>query len=198
MNTLVDDVGSFPLPAQIDKGSFDKAYVQTRQAISTGKDIRNDKFLFSNFCEVITDSFAKKLATGLDVVSYPQHYDMYKQVTDLIYKVMDKGTYVVDERHAILPEVYVIDVEAKELSEKLGKRIPLRVCIAGPLDLYSKTIGTVFYRDILLMFAETVRRLAKNSILDSKYVKTEVVSLDEPSFGFQDLFADRDATVDVL
>jgi 5-methyltetrahydropteroyltriglutamate--homocysteine methyltransferase len=198
MNTLVDDVGSFPLPAQIDRGLFDKAYIQARQAISSGKDIRNDKFLLSNFAEVTIDSFRKKLATGLDVVTYPQHYDMYMQVTDLIYKAMDEGTYVVDERNAILPEVYVIDAEAKELCELIGKRIPLRVCIAGPLELYLKVVGTVFYRDILLMFAETVRRFAKNSILNSKYVKTEVVSLDEPSFGFQDISASRDAISDVL
>jgi 5-methyltetrahydropteroyltriglutamate--homocysteine methyltransferase len=48
------------------------------------------------------------------------------------------------------------------------------------------------------MFAETVRRFARNSVLDSKYVKTDVVSLDEPSFGFQDVSADRDVLLDVL
>jgi 5-methyltetrahydropteroyltriglutamate--homocysteine methyltransferase len=48
------------------------------------------------------------------------------------------------------------------------------------------------------MFAETVRRFANNAILNSKWVKTEVVSVDEPSFGFQDVPIDRDAVLDVL
>jgi 5-methyltetrahydropteroyltriglutamate--homocysteine methyltransferase len=123
---------------------------------------------------------------------------MHEQFTEAIYSAMDKGTYVVDEKVAIIPEVRVIEQEAKRLSEKTGKKVLLRVCVTGPMELYLKMIGTVSYRDILLMFAETVRRFAKNSILDSKYVKTEVVSLDEPSFGFQDISADRNTILDVL
>lgn len=66
------------------------------------------------------------------------------------------------------------------------------------MELYLKEVGTTPYKDILLMFAETVKRFAKNAVLNSKYVKTEVVSLDEPSFGFQDISADKDTILDVL
>jgi 5-methyltetrahydropteroyltriglutamate--homocysteine methyltransferase len=134
----------------------------------------------------------------LDVVNYPQHYDMNRQFADVIHKVMDKGTYVVDEKKAIIPEVHVINDEAKRISEEAEKKILLRVCVTGPMELYLKEIGTVAYKDVLLMFAETVRRFAENSVLNSKYVKTEVVSLDEPSFGFQDVSADKDTILDVL
>jgi 5-methyltetrahydropteroyltriglutamate--homocysteine methyltransferase len=72
------------------------------------------------------------------------------------------------------------------------------VCVAGPLELYLKVVGTVCYEDVLLMFAETVRRFAEKSVLNSKYVRTEVVCLDEPSFGFLDVSAARDVVVDVL
>jgi len=123
---------------------------------------------------------------------------MHKQFLDSIHKATDNGTYVVDEKHAIIPEVYVISKEAERLSKKIGKKISLRVCVTGVMELYLKKLGTTPYKDILLMFAETVRRFAKNSILKSKYVETEVISLDEPSFGFQNINADRDTILDVL
>jgi len=198
MDTVVDDVGSFPLPFHVDGKLFNKAYVLAREAIIDGKDIRRDGFLLNNFYQVVIDSFKKKFDAGLDVVNYPQHYDMHEQFAEAIHKAMDKGTYVVDEKVAVIPEVHVIGQEAKRFSEEVGKKVSLRVCVTGPMELYLREIGTSPYKDILLMFAETARRFAKNSILDSKYVKTEAVSLDEPSFGFQDISADRDTILEVL
>ena len=198
MNTLIDDVGSFPIPPFTDRKLFDRAYVLAREAIINGKDIKKDEFLLKNFYNVITESFRKKLETGLDIVNYPQHYDMHKQFTETIQEATNKGTYVVEEKGAIIPEVHIIKEEAERLSKEIGKKISLRVCITGPMELYLKMIGKIPYRDILLMFSETVRRFAKNSILSSKYVKTEVVSLDEPSFGFQEVTADKETILEVL
>ena len=198
MDTLADDVGSFPLPYYVDRESFNRAYVLAREALIRGKDIRKDDFLLNNFYRVIIDSFRKKCQAGLDVVNYPQHHDMHKQFTDTIHNAMDKGTYLVDEKHAIIPEVQVISQEAKQLCEEFGKKVLLRVCVTGPMELYLKEIGTTPYKDILLMFAETVRRFAKNSVLNLKYVKTEVVSLDEPSLGFQDISVDKDTMLDFM
>ena len=198
MGTLVDDVGSFPLPHYVDRELFNRAHVLAREAFIKGKDIRKDDFLLNSFYRVIIDSFRKKCQAGLDVVNYPQHYDMHRQFTDTIHEAMNRGTYVVDEKHAIIPEVQVISQEAKQLCEETGKRVLLRVCITGPMELYLKEIGTTPYKDILLMFAETVRRFAKNSVLNLKYVKTEVVSLDEPSLGFQDVSVDKDTMLDFM
>ncbi|NWF86336.1 hypothetical protein HXY32_00740 [Candidatus Bathyarchaeota archaeon] len=198
MDTLVDDIGSFPLPKHTNRKAFNEAYTITRETIVSGKDVKKDEFLMNNFYRIIVDSFRKKLASGLDVVTYPQHYDMHMQFIEPIRKAMDKGTYVVDEKHAIIPEVYVINQEAKQLSEEFEKKISLRICVTGAMELYLKEVGTTPYKDILLMFAETVNRFAKNSLLNSKYVKTEVVSLDEPSFGFQNISADNDLLLDVV
>lgn len=198
MDTLVDDVGSFPLPDHVSRESFNKAHALARRALISEKGIRDDEFLENNFYRPVIDSFKKKLDCGLDVVSYPQHYDMHMQFIETIHKAMDKGSYIVDEKHAIIPEVYVINQEAKRLAEETGRRISLRVCITGPMELYLKEIGTTAFTDVLLMFAESVKRFAKNSILNSKHIKTEVVSLDEPSFGFQNISADRDVILDVL
>lgn len=198
MDTFVDDIGSFPLPNHANRKAFNEAYAIAREAIISGKDVRKDEFLVNNFYQVIVDSFRKKLASGLDVATYPQHYDMHMQFIEPIRKAMDKGTYTVDEKHAIIPEVHVINNEAKQLSEEFGKKITFRICLTGPMELYLKEVGTTPYKDILLMFAETVNRFAKNSILNSKYVKTEVASLDEPSFGFQNISADNDLLLDVI
>ena len=198
MDTLVDDVGSFPLPSYVDRNTFNRAYDLARQAIIEGRDVMKDDFLSSKFCKIVIDSFKKKCAAGLDVINYPQHYDMYRQFAEPIHGVMKEGTYVVDEKQAFIPEMHVINDAARGLSEELGRRVMLRACITGPMELYLKEVGTVPYKDILLMFAETVRRFAGNSILNSKYVKTEAVSLDEPSFGFQGISADRDTVLEVL
>jgi 5-methyltetrahydropteroyltriglutamate--homocysteine methyltransferase len=198
METLVDDIGSFPLPHNVDKETFSKAYGAAREAIAQGKDIGRNDFLQKNFRAVVLDSFRKKLRTGLDVVNYPQQYYGIKQVSEALHKAMEKGTFVVDEKDAFLPEVHVISKEAKSLSEEFGKKILLRVSLFGPMELYLKEVGTSPYSDVLQGFAETIKRFAKNSVIDSKYIKTEVVSIDEPSFGFLNIAAENDVLREVL
>ncbi|HSV49502.1 MAG TPA: hypothetical protein VLH35_04225, partial [Candidatus Acidoferrales bacterium] len=39
------------------------------------------------------------------------------------------------------------------------------------------------YPDVLDGFAETINRFAKNSILNTKYIETKAISIDEPSLG---------------
>jgi 5-methyltetrahydropteroyltriglutamate--homocysteine methyltransferase len=198
MDTLVDDIGSFPLPPEVNRETFNKAYQLARETIVDGRDVRKDEFLLKNFCEVTLDAFKKKLLSGLDVVTYPQQYDGIRQVSDVIHSAMAKGSFLVEEKQAVLPEVHLISEEAKTLSEESGKRIPLRVSIFGPLEQYLKEVGTTPYSDVLESFAETIRRFAKNSILNSKHIKTEVVSIDEPSFGFLNIAAESDVICNVL
>ena len=197
MSTLVDDVGSFPLPVGIGRETFNTAYAYAREAFSRGKHPEDD-FTRDNFCKVLLDSFRKKLHAGLDVPNYPQQYDGIKQVSDVIHKAMDSGTFIVEEKDAFLPEIKVISAEAKSLSEEFGKKILLRVSLFGPMEQYLKEIGTTPYTDVLNGFAETIRRFAKNSVLDTKYLKTEVVSIDEPSFGFLNIAAGKDNLCGVL
>ena len=63
MHTLVDDVGSFPLPHYVDRRLFNEAYVRARDAMMDGKDFRKDEFILNNFYRVIIDSFKKKIDT---------------------------------------------------------------------------------------------------------------------------------------
>ena len=198
MDTLVDDIGSFPLPPEVNRETFNRAYRLAREAIFSGSDVRKDEFLMKNFWKVTLEAFKKKLASGLDVITYPQQYDGINQVNDVIHNAMANGTFLVEKKQAVLPEVHVINEEAKALSEAYGKTIPFRVALFGPLEQYLKEIGTTPYSDVLESFAETIQRFAKNSILNSKHIKTEVVSIDEPSFGFQTIAAGSDVIRDVL
>jgi 5-methyltetrahydropteroyltriglutamate--homocysteine methyltransferase len=199
MDTLVDDIGSFPLPRNVDREDFSRAYRATREAIAKGKDAAaEDENLRKSFRDIVLDSFRKKLATGLDVVNFPQHYDGIRQVGEVIHKAMEKGTFVVEEKDAFLPEVVVIGQEAKTLSEEFGKKILLRVSLFGPMEQYLKEVGTKPYNDVLDGFGETIRRFAKNSILNSKYIETKVVCIDEPSLGFLNINAEKDQLCAVL
>jgi 5-methyltetrahydropteroyltriglutamate--homocysteine methyltransferase len=198
MDTLVDDIGSFPLPQGVESESFSKAYRLAREMIFQGKDISKDEYLKENFCQVVLDSFKKKVASGLDVVNFPQHYDGMKQIGDVIHVAMEEGSFLVDEKKAVLPEVYLINQRAKELSEEFGKKIQLRVSIFGPLEQYLLEVGKTPYEDVLYELAETIRRFAKNSVLNNKYIETKVVSIDEPSFGLNNIQTSSELTCKVL
>jgi len=198
MSTLVDDVGSFPLPPNVNKEAFSEAYRQARTAAIQGKDLRADTFLEQNFCSIVLDSFRLKLASGLDVANFPQQYDGMRQVGDVLHAAMDTGSFLVDEKSAVLPEVYLIGQEAKALSEELGRKIQLRVSIFGPLEHYLHEIGNTPYQDVLEGLAGTIQRFAKNSVLNNKYIETAVVSIDEPSFGFNNIQAPSDVICGAL
>jgi 5-methyltetrahydropteroyltriglutamate--homocysteine methyltransferase len=198
MEPLVDDIGSFPLPAKVDMETYNKAYQLAREAMTNGKDFSENQFIRKNFYDVTIDSFKLKINAGLDVANSPWHYDGVRQVNDAVHKAMKKGTFVVDEKDAFLPEVRVIEMEAKRLSEEFERKISLRACMFGPMELYLQEIGTVAYRDVLDSFAETIRRFANNSIVNTKYVKTEVISIDEPSFGFLNIAAESEVLCEVL
>jgi 5-methyltetrahydropteroyltriglutamate--homocysteine methyltransferase len=198
MATLVDDVGSFPLPANVDGKLFEEAYRIARKATIEGKHVGKDEHLLNIFNNVVIGSFMKKVEVGLDIVNYPQHYDMHRQLADPLRESMNEGTYLINQERAMLPEVHVIGSEAKRLCEETGGKVQLRVCMMGPIELYLTEIGSVVHEDILKIFAENVNRFAKDSILSSKYVQTVEVSLDEPSFGFQDIFTDRETIQSTL
>ena len=198
MDTLVDDIGSFPLPANIKRETYAEAYELAREAIINGKDPLKDEFTLQNFCSVVIDSFKTKIRSGLDVVNFPQHYSGIKQVGDTIHAAMEKGSFVVDQDRAFLPEIYVLNQEAKRLNEEFGKKIQLRVSIFGPIEQYLAEVGATAFPDVLDGFAQTINRFAKNSILNNKYIETKVISIDEPSLGHTNLSASSDLIRETL
>lgn len=104
MDTIVDDIGSFPLPQEVDRVNFGKAYQLARENIVQSKDITKDDFLNNNFSKVVLDSFKKKMASGLDLVNFPQHYDGMKQIGDVIHVAMEAGSFLVEEKTPFCPK----------------------------------------------------------------------------------------------
>jgi 5-methyltetrahydropteroyltriglutamate--homocysteine methyltransferase len=183
METLVDDIGSFPLPAGIKRDDYARAYELARDAIADGKDPEEDVFVKKTFGDTVVSSFKRKLDAGLDVVNFPQAFSGLRQVGDAVHAAMERGSFVVDEKMAFLPEIYILNKHAKELCEEYGKKILLRVSIFGPIEQYLHEVGATVYPDVLEGFAQTINLFAKSSILNSKYIETKVISIDEPSLG---------------
>jgi 5-methyltetrahydropteroyltriglutamate--homocysteine methyltransferase len=195
----VDDIGSFPLPREITRKEFAEVYPQAQKIFAEGQDLTASPELRQKFYHTVATSLKYKIDSGLDVVNYPQHYDMHKQFLDAIEKYQ-KEPYLIEKKYAVIPELFVVEKEAKKYFEKKGEKLKLRVCITGAIELYLKSpFGYHVYEDVLENFARSVNSFLKNAILNSKYVETFVVSIDEPSLGLVDLLnIDEDALISQL
>lgn len=190
---FADDVGSFPLPSWINEKEFRELY---RKALHEGREGEESARMLKG---VILESFEAKLGSGLDVVSYPQHYDMYAQFLEQI-EIYQEEPYLISEKAARLIEVEMIKENAKELCEKLGKKIELKACVTGAIELYLSTeYGKNIYKDVLENLAKSINRFLKSALVKSKYIETKVVSIDEPSLGYADLLnAEKEDIIDIL
>jgi len=187
---FADDVGSFPLPSWIREKDFNELY---RKALN------EDEESLRMLRGVVLESFEAKLSSGLDVVGYPQHYDMYAQFLEPV-GMHQEEPYLIGEKEAKIIEVEIIKENAKELCEKFGKKIELKVCATGAVELYLSTeFGKNIYKDILENLAKSVNRFLKSALIKNNYIETKVVSIDEPSLGYADLLnVEKDDIVNVL
>ena len=182
----IDDIGSFPLPAGVAREDFERVYQHAFAAFAEGKRLEDLPEL-KPFLTAVSTSMWAKLATGLDVVTYPQHYDMHRQFMEPIERYQQEP-YLIQEKYAVIPELYVVEQVAKRYYEEQGERMRLRVCVTGAIELYLRTpFGYTVYEEVLVNIAKSVNRFLKNSVLQKRHVATEVVSIDEPSLGFVDL-----------
>ncbi|HME54206.1 MAG TPA: hypothetical protein VKM55_18420 [Candidatus Lokiarchaeia archaeon] len=202
---LVDDVGSFPI-LQEKKDAFVQYYMKAyHELVTNNRDVSvicDHRGLNFHVYEPIIRSFKMKLATGLDVVNYPQHFDMNLQFSRPIdlYPAGsgDRIPYLIDESKAIVPEVFFIqhyvnstsveELSIPEFSASAGQ-VQLKVCITGPIELYIKSdMGFTVYKEILANISKSVNAFARNSVINDERIKTAVICIDEPSLGFINLF----------
>lgn len=174
---IIDDIGSFP--------------VNERKKIS---EIARNFFNVSDeekqkFYNYIKESFIQKIETGIDAITYPQ-LDMH-YIFNFIENFSVDEPYIIDDKHAIIPEVEAIKIKKEEIGkfyyEKFGKNLNFRICITGPLEFYLKNFGFQVEGDLLMNISKSVNKILKNSIINDKYIKTTVISIDEPSLGFSDI-----------
>ncbi|MFW9912747.1 MAG: hypothetical protein ACFFEU_09760 [Candidatus Thorarchaeota archaeon] len=90
-------------------------------------------------------------------------------------------------------EVVALERGAQGLSQALGvNTISYKACITGPLELMlnlQRLAGFPRSYDEKLMefFSDLVEKYVKGALFSSRYLKPEVITLDDPSFGFEGL-----------
>jgi 5-methyltetrahydropteroyltriglutamate--homocysteine methyltransferase len=133
----------------------------------------------------------QKIDAGVDIPTYPQFQDMSRQFLDIINDEAnterEKGEeYVpmlIRKRNARIIELDAIEDFGKEYHEKTGKVLNIRICVTGPIELYTKQFGGTSYKDVLDVLAADVDRFISNSIDNAKNFNIATVSIDEPSIG---------------
>jgi len=184
-----DDIGSFPLPENIDKDWFKQFYWVAYNALvnKNVSDLLKHSGINNYFINPMLQSFQLKLRAQVQIINYPQHIDMYNQFLKPIIDY-EKEPGLIDSEKAHIPEMFVIDNFAKKHYDETGDSLKVKLCVTGPIELYVKQHGFTVYSDLALNFAKSVNSFIKNSIINKKYIQTSVVSIDEPSFGYIDLF----------
>ncbi|MFW9907261.1 MAG: hypothetical protein ACFFEF_01690, partial [Candidatus Thorarchaeota archaeon] len=99
----------------------------------------------------------------------------------------------------VFPEIIALQSGAERLCKTLNvEKISYKACITGPLELslnLQRLAGfpRTYDEKLVEYFSEVVKVFAGNSLLTSKYLVPEVVTIDEPAFaleGFGDFFSD--------
>ncbi|TXT66253.1 MAG: putative 5-methyltetrahydropteroyltriglutamate--homocysteine methyltransferase [Promethearchaeota archaeon] len=189
-----DDVGSFPLPENIDKDIFANFYWKAYSAITNNIDVFSHRGILSNVIEPIYSSFRKKLNAGVEVINYPQHMNMYDQFLKPLEEYK-KTLGLIEKEKAIIPEINYIEKFAKENYEKTQEPLDIKICVSGPIELYIKRHSFTIYEDMALNYAKSINHFIKNSLRSNKCIKTSTISIDEPSFGYVDLVNVEDDTL---
>ena len=176
---LFDDIGSFPLPKGISREWVEQAKIS------------NDPKL----PDLLKSAMQQKIDAGVDVPTYPQFRDMNQMFLEIINdeSAQEEPLIVRKDRARIMELSAMEDVGAQYLN-KTGKKLNIRLCVTGPIELYLKQFGGTAYKDVLNAFATSIDRFVSNSIDNAKQFRIAVISIDEPSIGInpQIMFSDGD------
>ena len=176
---LFDDIGSYPLPEGVKKD-------WVVSAVRTGD---------PRFLEILKDAMWQKINAGIDVPTYPQFQDMNQQFLQIINdESRTEEPLLVRKDRARIMELDALEDVGAQYQKKNGRKLNVRICVTGPVELYLKQFGGTAYTDILNTFAASIDRFISNSIDNAKQFKIAAVSIDEPSIGInpQIMFSDSD------
>ncbi len=176
---LFDDIGSYPLPEGISK-----------EWIAHGVKNNDPKLI-----KILRDAMQQKIDAGVDVPTYPQYQDMNQQFLGIINdESAQEEPLIVRKEKARIMELSAIEETGAEYYRKNGKKLDVRICVTGPVELYLKQFGGTAYKDVLDAFATSTDRFIANSIDNAKQIRIATVSIDEPSIGInpQIMFSESD------
>jgi len=176
---LFDDIGSFPLPKGINREWVEQAQ-------------KNNDPKLPN---ILKDAMQQKIDAGVDVPTYPQFRDMNQMFLEIINdESAQEEPLIVSKERARIMELSAIEEVGAQYLKKTGKKLNIRLCVTGPIELYLKQFGGTAYKDVLNAFATSIDRFISNSIDNAKQFRIAVISIDEPSIGInpQIMFNDSD------
>jgi len=176
---IFDDIGSYPLPAGVDRE-------WVARAVKSGD---------PKLINIIKDAMRQKIDAGVDVPTYPQFQDMNQQFLGIINdESAQEEPLIVSKEKARIMELSAIEDVGAEYFRKNGKKLNVRVCVTGPIELYLKQFGGTAYKDVLNAFATSIDRFISNSIDSAKHIQIATISIDEPSIGInpQIMFGESD------
>jgi 5-methyltetrahydropteroyltriglutamate--homocysteine methyltransferase len=158
---IFDDIGSYPLPARMSRGNLPEG---------------------ESYLELVKDAMAQKIEAGVQRPTYPQFRDMIRMFMDPIEDPeRSESPYVLLPEHARIPELSALETLGR-MMEAEGRRLSIRVCVTGPVELYISRFGATDYVDILEKIAGSVGRFIE-AAKKSRHFDVCVVSIDEPSLG---------------
>ncbi|MDL5502617.1 MAG: methonine synthase, partial [Candidatus Methanoperedens sp.] len=130
---LFDDIGSFPLPEGINREWVEQAKKS------------NDPKLPG----ILKSAMQQKIDAGVDVPTYPQFRDMNQMFLEIINdeSAQEEPLIVRIDRAKIMELSAMEDVGAQYLN-KTGKKLNIRLCVTGPIELYLKQFGGTAYKDV--------------------------------------------------
>lgn len=176
---LFDDIGSFPLPKGI-----------SREWVEQAKKSNDPKLP-----DLLKSAMQQKIDAGVDVPTYPQFRDMNQMFLEIINdESAQEEPLIVRKDRARIMELSAIEDTGAQYLKKTGKKLNIRLCVTGPIELYLKQFGGTAYKDVLNAFAASIDRFVSNSIDNAKQFRITVISIDEPSIGInpQIMFNDSD------
>lgn len=145
-----------------------------------------DQFLLPVIRQASTSlGIQRELPTGFGEIS--------KEEAQTVAIAIATGKNTLSAEKVVFPEIIALEHGAQELSENLGvDRISYKACITGPLELslnLQRIAGLPRTYDEKLMnyFTEVVKAFFENSIVKTKYLTPEIISLDDPTFGLEGL-----------
>ncbi|AKB27724.1 5-methyltetrahydropteroyltriglutamate-- homocysteine methyltransferase [Methanosarcina siciliae T4/M] len=177
----------------IDEGSLPTPEGVTREWVKAAAENRDeDEKLFS----IIGEALQRKIDVGVHVPTYPQFRDMIGQFLDIIKDEKNcSEPYVLKEENAKILELEIVDEVAKQYKKETGKTLEVRVCIAGPTDLYLQAFGATAFEDAYHILAQDVEKFVKQAFKTARNFKIKVIALDEISLGLTDMIQFSDADI---
>ena len=91
--------------------------------------------------DILKSAMQQKIDAGVDVPTYPQFRDMNQMFLEIINdESSQEEPLIVRKDRARIMELSALEDVGAQYLKKTGKKLNIRVCVTGPLELYLKAI----------------------------------------------------------